>query len=450
MLSGVPAAPTPEKKSRFAEPARAWVVRWLPLAPILVAEAVLWVGFGAVLPVLPLYAQSSGVSVAAFGLIAAALPAARLVAEPVFGVLADHVPRRPLLVGALLLTIVAAVLPLIAPTVALLLLSRAVTGFASAMFDPAARGLIVEMTPENARGEAFGLYGSAQMGGLLFGPAIGALGAAAMGGLTFPFVLAAVTGACSAVYLAVALRGTSPMATAAARRPPRGPAVVGATIGPPAAPADPPPRAPLRAVANRLVVAALVMHAAMYFSVGVYEVIWSLYLERLGGSLAWIGFTFTLFGIPVLLLSPFAGRLVDRFGPLRFAVLGGLGIAAAGIAYTLATDAVVPGWICTFEGVAEAFIYPALFALVAAGTPAGRASTVQGLYGASGTLAFIVSSLLAGVLFTVDPRYPFYVFTAVILAGMGAGYLIARGAVADRWGAARTPAAQSIEPSPPI
>jgi MFS family permease len=203
-------------------------------------------------------------------------------------------------------------------------------------------------------------------------------------------------------------------------------------------------------VANRLVVGATIMHAALYFSVGVYEVIWSLYLERLGGSLAWIGFTFTLFGIPVLLLSPLAGRLVDRFGPLRFAVLGGLGIAVSGIAYTLVTDWVVPGMICTFEGVAEAFVYPALFALVAAGTPAGRASTVQGLYGASGTLAFIVSSLLAGVLFEIDPRYPFYLFTVAILAGVVAGYAISSGAVAGSAGSIRPGGAQSAGAPGPI
>ncbi len=235
------------------------------------------------------------------------------------------------------------------------------------------------------------------------------------------------------------------MAKAAARRPTHEPAGGGATVRPASASGSP-PRAPLRAIANRLVVAAIVMHAAMYFAVGVYEVIWSLYLDRLGGSLAWIGFTLTLFGIPVLVLSPIAGRMIDRSGPLRFAVLGCLGIAAAGIAYTLATDPVTPGLISVFEGVAEAFVYPALFALVAAGTPVGRASTVQGLYGASGTLAFIVSSLLAGVAFEADSRYPFYLFTVAILLGVVAGYLIARGGVADRWGAAGTPAAQAPAP----
>ena len=50
---------------------------------------------------------------------------------------------------------------------------RGLAGLATAMYDPAARGYITDATPPDRRGEAFGLYGAAQMGGLLLGPAIG-------------------------------------------------------------------------------------------------------------------------------------------------------------------------------------------------------------------------------------------------------------------------------------
>ena len=59
---------------------------------------------------------------------------------------------------------------------------------------------------------------------------------------------------------------------------------------------------------------------------------------------------------------------------------------------------------------------PALYAVVAANSPAGRSSTAQGLFGAAGTVGFIVASLIAGVLAELDIVYPFYVFTAVMLA----------------------------------
>ena len=46
---------------------------------------------------------------------------------------------------------------------------RAATGLATAIYDPAARGYLTDATPPERRGEAFGLYGAAQMGGLLLG-----------------------------------------------------------------------------------------------------------------------------------------------------------------------------------------------------------------------------------------------------------------------------------------
>jgi hypothetical protein len=37
-------------------------------------------------------------------------------------------------------------------------------------------------------------------------------------------------------------------------------------------------------------------------------------MTDLGASIAWVGLTFTLFGLPMMVVSPFAGRLVDRLG----------------------------------------------------------------------------------------------------------------------------------------
>ena len=68
---------------------------------------------------------------------------------------------------------------------------------------------------------------------------------------------------------------------------------------------------------NRGLIAAIVLNIGGYFGGGTYEVIWSLFLEGLGADLALIGLTFAMFGLPVLLLSPFAGRLVDQRGRWR-------------------------------------------------------------------------------------------------------------------------------------
>jgi MFS family permease len=68
------------------------------------------------------------------------------------------------------------------------------------------------------------------------------------------------------------------------------------------------------------------------------------------------------------------------------------------------------------EAIGWAFSGPAMFAILARGTPPGRSSTAQGLFGSAGTLAFLIASSLAGVLFAIDTRYPFYFFVGVTLA----------------------------------
>jgi len=417
----------------------AWLQRWGGILPLLVAEFVVWLGFGGLLPVLPLYFTEQGIDLATLGVVIAAWPAARLVSEPIFGWLADRTARVPLMVVGLVVTGLAGALPLVwtGPTAFILL--RAASGLGAAVYDPAARGFLTDATPPERRGEAFGLYGAAQMGGLLLGPTIGAFGAGQFGGIGFVFVFSAVTSVIAAVGVAVRVREEvyerhahptpSPDRT---EFPPDAPfleerwardlaadAALVADVGR-AGTATP---APMRLL-NRGLVAALVLNMGGYFGSGTYEVIWSLFLERLGADLALIGLTFAMFGLPVLVLSPIAGRIVDRRGPFAFVVLGTVLPAITGIVYTFLVDPVLAVPLVLMEATGFAMLNPALYAIVAANSPPGRSSTAQGIYGAAGTLGFIAASLLAGVLAAQDIRYPFYLFSAVMIVSLLIGVAI--------------------------
>ena len=98
--------------------------------------------------------------------------------------------------------------------------------------------------------------------------------------------------------------------------------------------------------------------------------------------------------------------------------------ALCGIAYTLIRDPILAVPLIVIEATGFAFLNPALYAVVAANSPAGRSSTTQGLFGAAGTLGFITASLLAGVLAESSIYYPFYVFSAVLLGSLVLGLLI--------------------------
>jgi MFS family permease len=91
--------------------------------------------------------------------------------------------------------------------------------------------------------------------------------------------------------------------------------------------------------------------------------------------------------------------------------------------------------VVIFEGISFGLLGPALYAVVARGTPAGRSATTQGVFGAAGTLGTIVAAITAGVLFTSDLRLPFYTFAVVMVMALVAGLAIGRGVLqrpADR------------------
>jgi DHA1 family multidrug resistance protein-like MFS transporter len=425
----------------------AWTRRWSAILPLLAAELIVWLGFGALLPVMPLYFTEHGVDLATLGVVVAAWPAARLVGEPIFGWLADRVPRVPLMIAGNVAAGIFLFLPLVLVGPGPFIVLRALAGLATALYDPAARGYITDATPADRRGEAFGLYGAAQMGGLLLGPAIGGLGSAAFGGVAFIFIFGGISSFVAAAAIALRVRESPRPVVAPGPRErraaldltefPHEPGHLASRASPPADEAasrsdDEPERSrfgPIpRSLANRLLAAAILFTIGGNFAAGTYEVIWSLYLSRLGAGLDLIGLTFAMFGLPVLVLSPAFGRRADRGGIVVFLIAGTVLPVAAALIYTVIRDPLLAIPLILVEATGFAMFNPVLYSIVAAGSPVGRSSTAQGVFGASGTLGFVVASLLAGVLAEMDIRLPFYVFAAVMSV-----FTIAAFAVGGRW-----------------
>ena len=268
------------------------------------------------------------------------------------------------------------------------------------------------------------------MGGLLLGPAIGAVGAEWFGGIAFVFVFAGAATIVAAIPIARLAREVGPRThpappLAATEFPPESPspsrraaaaiAADRATAVEPGAPAS---------LLNRGLTAALVINIGGNFASGTYDVIWSLFLQSLGAGLGLIGLTFAMFGLPILILSPVAGRLVDRRGAYRFIIVGSVMPAIAGFLYTRLADPVLAVPLILIESTGFALLIPALYAVVAANSPPGRSSTAQGFFGAAGTVGFIIASLVAGLLAAEDILYPLYVFSAVMAVSLILGLVI--------------------------
>ncbi len=322
------------------------------------------------------------------------------------------------------------------PTFVAFVVLRFLAGVATAAYDPAARGMVVDATEEDERGEAFGFYGAFQIAGFVVGPAIGGIGATIFGGYGFPFVFTSLLSLVGVVVL-VRFLDARPHASESAEfehdpdakpLPAGDPFSASEVVVVPTDDRASRPQAPLRSLFNRTVVAALVLTFGLHLSFGTYEVVWSIYLIALGATVAWVSLTFVLFGIPEMLFSPIAGRIVDRRGPLAIVVASGVTIILSGSIYAVSRHFLVPSIVVPFEAVATAAMLPALYAMLARGTPSGRSSTAQGIFGATSTLALVVASLAAGWLFDRAVGLPFWFFVAGMAVCLVAGVLIYRSA----------------------
>lgn len=415
---------------------RAWLAQWGPILPLLLAEATIWLGFGALLPILPIYFTQHGVDLPTLGVVVAAWPMARLVGEPLFGWLADRLPRRSMMITGLALSAVFAVLPLFWVGPVAFIVARALSGLAAAMYDPAARAYLVDANPPERQGEAFGLYGAAQTGGFMLGPAIGGVAAAATGQPTIVFWVAGIALLVSAALVWL--------------RVPERPHVHANEVAPTDADevVDEAGWSRPTRLLNLLLVAAITFNIGSYFAGGSYEVVWSLYLTSLGAGLDAIGLSFFTFAIGPLLLSPFAGKFIDREGGFLVLVVGMAGIGVCGLLYPLVPEI---WWVVVLglaEGAAFALVSPAVFLLAARAAPAGRSSTAQGLLGGAGTIGTIVASLAAGVLAAQDLRYPFWATGIVILVMLALGLALGRRRLYDAMQPRRSRAPASIAAAP--
>lgn len=140
------------------------------------------VGFGIVIPILPYYVRSFGVSDVFIGLLAATYSLAQFLFAPILGRYSDSIGRRPVIMVSLLGGVVAWTLFGYAGEVGargglvlgmvVLFGSRALAGAMGGNI-AAAQAYVADVTPPERRAGALGLVGASFSLGFIFGPAIG-------------------------------------------------------------------------------------------------------------------------------------------------------------------------------------------------------------------------------------------------------------------------------------
>jgi len=144
------------------------------LGVIFVTVVIDLIGFGIILPILPVYAQRFGAQGIGYGALVFVFSAMQFVATALLGRLSDRIGRRPILLTTMLFNAAGYVLFAFAPSYAALFLARVISGFASGNIS-AAQAYVADITPPAERARGMGILGAAFGIGFVLGPMIGGL-----------------------------------------------------------------------------------------------------------------------------------------------------------------------------------------------------------------------------------------------------------------------------------
>jgi len=132
------------------------------------------IGFGIVLPILPLYAQRFGAQGIGYGALVFVFSAMQFLATALLGRLSDRIGRRPILLTTMVFNAAGYVLFAFAPSYAVLFVARVISGFASGNIS-AAQAYVADITSPAERARGMGTIGAAFGIGFVVGPMIGGL-----------------------------------------------------------------------------------------------------------------------------------------------------------------------------------------------------------------------------------------------------------------------------------
>jgi DHA1 family multidrug resistance protein-like MFS transporter len=370
------------------------------------------IGFGAMVPALPLYAQSFGVSASAVGLAVAVYGFARFAIIMPGGQLSDRFGRRPMLAIGGLLSAAGSLWCAEAHSFIEFNVARLVAGAGAGIILNTGQIVLADISSPNRRGRNIATYQAAFLLGLSIGPFPGGLLAGAYG-LAAPFLM---TGAASLVATTVAWFLVSETRPAKPR------------VAPPDAPAQLSfVKQMLKLLRHRgfLLVSLISLMNAVVRTGGLFALIPLLATATLGLSVSQIGFGLTLSSICGFVAAYPAGWLTDRLG--RKAVIVPSTVMT-GLSMVLFSYAPSYGWFVAASivwGIATSISSSAPAAYAADSAPPGMTAAAMSAYRLMADAGYVIGPPGLGLLADLTSPGTAIIAASVILIALGATFAVA-------------------------
>lgn len=379
-----------------------------PLLVIFFTVFIDMVGFGIVIPVLPLYAEHFHATPVEIGWLTGIYSGMQIVFTPLLGRLSDRVGRRPVLIVSLIGTSLGFLIMGWAGSLALLFVARIIDGATGGNISTAQAYIADVSTPEN-RSRSMGLIGAAFGLGFTFGPMIGGV----MSKISYgaPFYFAAALAALNVVLLYFVL----PESLSQEYR------------------SRPHERTKLTEVfqhGHGRLFGAIV--ATYFFTITGFAIMTTLFAllteKRFGYDARQTGYLFGFIGIiSVILQGGLIGRLVKMFGETALARTGLFFLAISMVLLPLVHTLALLLAVCAAIAIANGLVNPTLNGLASQMIDRSWQGRALGLMQSAGSVGRLVGPLLGGWLLMTDLRRPLSYYARTPLFASAALLLVAFG-----------------------
>jgi DHA1 family tetracycline resistance protein-like MFS transporter len=355
-------------------PVRTTVPGRSPLAVLFLTVFLDLLGFGMVLPILPLYAEKMHASDFQTGVLFAIYSIMQLFFSPVWGRLSDRAGRRPVLLVSILGSCGSQFGFAFAHSFIWLVVARGFAGACGANVT-AAQAYIADCTDAKSRAAGMGMLGAAFGLGFVFGPAVG--GFLAAKDPTLPFVIA---GALAGVNFVLAFFILKEPRSAAERTQARTLTWEGL----------------VRTVSTPRLLTLMILFFVVTFGFANLESTFALYLERRfhygRRETSWL---FAYIGVlMVIVQGGLVGRLVPRLGERRMIIAGTL-LMGIGFLMQYSAESVTMLFVAiAVMAVGNGINTPSLSSLISRSASGEHQGGVLGVSQACGALARVVGPLV--------------------------------------------------------
>lgn len=270
------------------------------ILPYQIVMAVAMGAIGGIIAVLGELRDELGFADSEIGIIVTAGFLASFVAQIGLSPFADRGHGRRMAIAGTVLAGTGLLLMVVADTLAVWTFARAVLGFSAGMLMPGIRRAVTVLDPDRA-GENLGRLVIGEIGGFTGGPVVAAI-LVEVGDIRLPFLVFAIT-----VFAFVPFVLRLPADTG--RKTER-------TIN------------PFDLLKIRRLQGALILIFGYFLLIGAFESVIPLMFKDRGGGPLETGLAFTLFAVPIVLVSTHAGKVADRASGATVAAIG-MGVSAA-------------------------------------------------------------------------------------------------------------------------